>query len=161
MAKMPNNARSLTGLGKYGIDAKGEKVFFSLLSAPQRITFLATHKGLADTIHYLQEIARSAHERRIAKSQGNPVEMLEPPPNLIRKGSIMPDTTGQLARMEGTTGSGPAGEVQIDFKALVGLYERLAPLIAEMRQLQAKRKRRSSSRPPKACCVPCWSCRTA
>jgi hypothetical protein len=145
MAKMPSNARSLTGLGKYGIDAKGEKVFFSLLTAPpQRITFLATHKGLADTIHYLQGIARSAHERRIAKSQENAVEMLEPPPNLIRKGSIMPDTTGQLARMEGTTASGAAIEVQIDFKALVGLYERLPPLIDEMRQLQAaQRKRRS------------------
>lgn len=143
MANMPSNAKSLTGFGKYGIDAKGEKVFFSfVVSAKQHATFLASHKGLADTIHYLQQIARRAEERRIAKSpQKDHVQLLETPPNLIRKGSIMPDITGRLARLEGTTTSGAAIEFQIEFRALVSLHERLPVLIEKMRQLQDQRKR--------------------
>ena len=142
MPTIPSNARSLSGLGKYGIDNKGEKVFFSLIvPAKQLATFLTNHKGLADTIHYLQRIARQAEERRIAKSsQKDPVEMLETPPNLIRTGSIMPDTTGQLARLEGTTATGVPIELQIEFRALVSLHERLPALIEKMRQLQDQRK---------------------
>lgn len=139
---MPRNAKSLTGFGEYGIDDKGEKVFFSLVvSAKQSATFLASHKGLADTIHYLQQVARQAEERRIAKaSQKDPVEMLETPPNLIREGSIMPDITGQLARLEGTTASGVPIVLQIEFRALVSLQERLPALCEKMRQLQDQRK---------------------
>ena len=142
MAKMPSNAKPLAGFGKYGIDAKGENVFFSLIvSAKQHAVLFASHKGLADTIHYLQRIARQAEERRIAKSsQKNPVEMLETPPNLIRNGSIMPDTTGELARLEGTTASGVPIALQIEFRALVSLHERLPALIEKMRQLQDQRK---------------------
>ena len=142
MANMPSNAKSLTGFGKYGIDPTGEKVFFSLvMSAKRHVTFLASHKGLAVTIHYLQNIARRAEERRIKKSpQENAVEVLQTPPNLIRKGSIMPDITGRLARLEGTTASGSAVEIQFEFRALVSLQERLPALIEKMRQLQEQRK---------------------
>jgi hypothetical protein len=142
MAKMPSNAKPLAGFGKYGIDNNGENVFFTLVvSAKQHATFFASHKELASTIHYLQQIARGAEERRLAKSrQKNPVQMLETPPNVIHKGSIMPDTTGQLARLEGTTASGVPIELQIEFQALVGLHERLPGLIEKMLQLQDQRK---------------------
>ncbi len=138
MATMPGNAKSLTGLGEYGIDDKGEKVFFSLVaSARHHATFLASHKGLADTIHYLQRIARRAEERRIARSpQEDHVQVLDAPPNVIRKGSIMPDTTGRLARLEGTTPSGVPVDIQIEFRALVSLQKRLPELIEKMRELQ-------------------------
>jgi|SRR5688572_17522475 hypothetical protein len=143
MATMPGNAKSLTGFGEFGIDDKGEKVFFSLVaSAKHHATFLASHKGLADTIDYLQRIARRAEERRIAKApQEDHVQVLEAPPNVIRKGSIMPDTTGRLARLEGTTSSGVSVDIQIEFRALVSLQKRLPDLIEKMRQLQDQSKK--------------------
>jgi len=142
MATMPSNAKPLTGFRQYGIDDKGEKVFFSLVvSGDRHATFLASHKGLADTIHYLQKIAQRAEERRIARSPRQyHVEMLETPPNVIRKGSIMPDVTGQMARLEATTPSGAPIEVQFEFGALVSLQERLPDLIEKMRQVQEQHK---------------------
>jgi len=142
MPNMPTNARSLTGFGKYGVDDRGEKVFFSFeMSRDRHATFLASHRGLANTIHYLQQIARQAEERRIARSsRQSAVQMLKRPPQVIRKGSIMPDVTGRLARLEATTPSGAPLEIQIEFDALVSLQERLPDLIEKMRGLQEHRK---------------------
>ena len=140
MANMPSNARSLTGFDKYGIDDKGEKVFFSFqMSGNRHATFLASHKGLANAIHYLQEIARRAEERRLERRR-DVVEMLERPPQVIRKGSIMPDVTGRLARLEATTPSGAPVDIQIEFDALVSLQERLPELIDKMRHIQEERR---------------------
>ena len=68
------------------------------------------------------------------------VQMLKKPPQVIRKGSIMPDVTGRLARLEATTPSGAALEIQIEFDALVSLQERLPEFIEKMRRLQELRK---------------------
>src|SRR6185503_3689502 len=135
MANMPSNARSLTGFDKYDIDDKGEKVFFSFqMSRNRHTTFLASHKSLANAIHYLQEIAQRAEERRLERRR-DVVEMLERPPQVIRKGSIMPDVTGRLARLEATTPSGAPVDIQIEFDALVSLQERLPELIDKMRHI--------------------------
>ena len=149
MAKMPSNTKYLTGFGEYGVDGKGEKVFFSLeISGRSRATFLTDHKRLADTIHYLQRIARRAEERRIAKSmKDDHVQVLRTHSKVIRNGSLMPDVTGQLARLEATTPSGVPVEFQLEFGALVSLQERLPDLLQKMRQVQIEHKRQADKTP--------------
>jgi hypothetical protein len=148
MARMPRNTRSLTGFGEYGVDDKGEKVFFTLVTSKWRATFLANHKGLADTIHYLQQIAQRAEERRIATlPKEDHVQVLPTHSKVVRKGSLMPDVTGQLARLEATTPSGLPVEFQLEFGALVSLQERLPDLIQKMRQLQDQHKQQADKTP--------------
>ena len=148
MARMPSNTRSLTGFGEYGVDPRGEKVFFTLVSRKGRATFLADHKGLADTIHYLQQIAQRAEEARIARSQEEaPVQVLPAHAKIIRKGSLMPEVTGQRARLEATTPGGLPVEFELEFGALVSLQERLPDLIQKMRQLQNQHRQQADKTP--------------
>ena len=132
-------AKRANGFTDYGIDDAGESVWFgfTLVNGGEvRVAF--NWHGLAESIKYLQQIAHQAQQRRISKrphqaqleaeaAQSNPIHQIE----------FLPDVTGAVAELRGTTKQGTKMEpIQIEYDLILRLYQHLPELLDEMQRRQ-------------------------
>lgn len=142
MTDLPSDAKQISGFAEFGLDADGDTMFFGFNLREGGVNrYIVSEKGLAGVIHYLQNIASTAQQRRLMASPiAADMEVQSAQNNPVVTIHFDPDVEGRNALLSGTTANGvPIQAIQLSFDLVEKLHSHLPSLIAEMKGRQTKK----------------------
>ena len=141
MSELPKDAKEISGFTEFGLDRNGNTAFFGFkIPGEDERTYAVSQGTLAAIIAYLQHIAETATQRRLARS----IEEadMDARSASYNRASIIhfdPDPQGESVLLYGSTVSGiPFPPVQLPFDLVEELLANLPSLIVEMKNRQSQ-----------------------